>query len=103
MNHTIKTNAKGSREMTVTDDHLATIKRYALMSDLVDSNGIVDETVVGKLRLHVRHLLEGHAHDEALLSLARDVVFHDNMKAYALHQLLELYLGRDAGADVREG
>ncbi len=92
MNYTIKANSKGSRTMTISDEHLAAIQRHALFSDLLDSNGIVDETVLDKLRLNVRQLLESDGSEPSLLELCRDVLFHDNMKAFALHQLISLYL-----------
>ncbi len=92
MKHTIQANPKGSRTMEISDGHLETIKRFALFSDLLDSNGIVDETVVEKLRLNVRQLLEAHNGDVSLLTLCKDVLFHDNMKAFALHQLICLYI-----------
>ena len=63
-----------------------------LFADLLDSNGIVDETVVEKLRLNVRSLLEHKPNDEPLLLLCEEVLFHDNMKAFGLHQLITLYL-----------
>jgi hypothetical protein len=48
---------------------------------------------VDKLRLNVRSLLEGEAgKDKSLLDLCLDVVYHPNMKAYGLHQLLLLYI-----------
>ncbi len=88
----IQANIKGTRSLNVTDEHLETLKRYSLLSDLLDSNGFVDENVLEKLRLNVRSILERHSDDPALLSLCREVLFHDNMKAYGLHQLILLYL-----------
>ena len=38
----ILTNASGSRSIEVTEQHLATIERYQLLRDLIDSNGFVD-------------------------------------------------------------
>ena len=46
----IQTNAKGSRQMFVTDENLKTIERYGLFQQLVDSSGIIDEMVLEKLR-----------------------------------------------------
>ena len=91
---TIQTNEKGTRSIEVSDENLETLRHYALLSDLLDSNGIVDENVLQKLRLNVRSLLEHHSDDAALLNLCHDVLFHDNMKAYGLHQLILLYLAR---------
>ncbi len=92
MTYTIKANLTGTREMTITTSHLETLERLALFSDLLDSNGIVDEGVLDKLRLHVRQLLESRSDDKELLELCKDVLFHDNMKAYTLHQLISLFL-----------
>ena len=50
----IQTNAKGSRQMFVTDENLKTIEKYGLFQQLVDSSGIIDEMVLEKLRLNVR-------------------------------------------------
>ena len=56
---------------------------------LIDSNGIVDEDVLDKLRLNVRSLLESSKEtDSALLSLCFDVLYHQNMKAFGLHGLI---------------
>ncbi len=78
--------------MLISDEHLATIRRHSLFADLLDSNGIVDNSVLDKLRLNVCRLLETDNCDRPLLALCRDVIFHDNMKAYALHQLISLYI-----------
>ena len=91
---TITTNEKGTRSIEISDEHIDTLHRYSLLADLLDSNGIVDETVLQKLRLNVRSLLEHHSDDPALLSLCQEVLFHDNMKAFGLHQLILLYLGK---------
>lgn len=93
--YTITTNVKGSRSLNITDEHLETLKRYSLLSDLLDSNGFVDENVLEKLRLNVRSILDQHSDDQALLSLCSEVLFHDNMKAYGLHQLILLFLSKN--------
>ncbi|MCD8304728.1 MAG: hypothetical protein LUC86_07895 [Prevotellaceae bacterium] len=92
MTYKIQANSKGTRSIEVSDEHLETIRRHALFSDLLDSNGIVDESVVEKLRLNVQGLLHSNSEDEALLRLCGEVLFHDNMKAFALHQLISLYI-----------
>lgn len=78
--------------INITEANLLTISRYNLLSDLLDSNGIVGDEVLDKLRLNVRSLLESHHNDKELLDLCHDVIFHDNMKAFGLHQLILLYL-----------
>lgn len=85
--------------MEITEENLQTLKHYALFSDLLDSNGIVDENVLNKLRLHARALLEQNSGDEDLLSLCHDVLFHDNMKAFALHELILLYVNWSKESD----
>ena len=85
-------NMKGSRTMAITDEHLETIDKYYLFNNLLDSNGIVDEMILEKLQLNLRALLERTGGEAELVNLAKDVVFHENMKALALHQLILLYL-----------
>lgn len=89
----IEANMSKSRHIDITDEHLETIRKYMLLKDLIDSNGIIDEGVVDKLRLNVRSLIESSAgQDRNLLDLCLDVVYHKNMKAYALHKLILLYV-----------
>ena len=88
----ITANEKGSREITVTDEHLATIKEYSLFTDLVSSHGIVSEDTLAKLQMNVRSLMESNPQEERLISLCRDVLFHKDMKAFGLHQLITLFL-----------
>ncbi|MBQ8050370.1 MAG: hypothetical protein IJ197_02180 [Bacteroidaceae bacterium] len=92
---TITTNLSGTRTIDVSDAHLRTLNRYSLLSNLLDSNGIVDDAVLQKLRLNARALLAHHADDPELLDLCQQVLFHDNMKAHGLHQLILLYLDWD--------
>ena len=77
----------------MTEQHLATIEQYQLFRDLVDSNGFIDEAVLDKLRLNVRALLESQSgNDKQLLDLCLDVVYHPNMKAIGLQNLVECYI-----------
>ena len=89
----IQTNSSGTRNIEVTELHLATIEKYQLFRDLIDSNGYVDEQVLEKLRLNIRSLLGGQsALDRDLLDLCLDVIYHPNMKAYGLQQLVLLFI-----------
>ena len=89
----IQTNSSGTRSIDVSDDHLVTIEKYQLFRDLIDSNGYVDEAVLDKLKLNIRSLLSGDAgKDKALLDLCLDVIYHPNMKAFGLQQLVLLYI-----------
>lgn len=83
--------------MCVTETNLNTLSKYNLLSDLLDSNGIVDEEVLNKLRLNVKSLLESNHDDAELVELCSNVLFHNNMKAFGLHQLILLYLEWEKG------
>ena len=89
----IQANSSGTRSIEIAEDHLQTIEKYQLFRDLIDSNGYVDEQVLDKLKLNIRSLLAGDAgKDKALLDLCLDVIYHPNMKAYGLQQLVLLYI-----------
>jgi hypothetical protein len=89
----IQSNASGTRSIEISDAHLETIEKYQLLRDLIDSSGYVDEQVLEKLKLNIRSLLEGQAgSDKALLDLCLDVIYHPNMKAFGLQQLVLLYI-----------
>jgi hypothetical protein len=89
----IQANPSGTRSIDVTDEHLQTIEDYQLFRDLIDSNGYVDEEVLNKLKLNIRSMLESDAgKDKRLLDLCLDVVYHPNMKAFGLLQLVTLFI-----------
>ena len=89
----IQANSSGTRSIEISETHLQTIDRYQLFRDLIDSNGYVDEQVLEKLKLNVRSLLESEAgKDKDLLDLCLDVIYHQNMKALGLQQLVLLFI-----------
>ena len=89
----IQSNSSGTRSIEVSEQHLQTIEKYQLFRDLIDSNGYVDEQVLDKLKLNIRSLLSGDAgKDKNLLDLCLDVIYHANMKAFGLQQLVLLYI-----------
>ena len=89
----IQSNSSGTRSIEVSEQHLQTIEKYQLFRDLIDSNGYVDEQVLDKLKLNIRSLLSGDAgQDKNLLDLCLDVIYHANMKAFGLQQLVLLYI-----------
>lgn len=91
--YTITTNASGTRTIQVSEANLLTIEKYALFSHLIDSTGIIDESVLEKLRLNIRSLIAGQEEDSKdLLDLCIDVIYHNNMKAFGLDQLIRLYI-----------
>ena len=89
----IQTNPSGTRCMDISEEHLQTIDDYQFFRDLIDSNGYVDEDVLDKLRFNIRSLLESETgRDKALLDLCLDVIYHPNMKALGLQNLMTLFL-----------
>ena len=71
---------------------METLLKYHLLDHLVDSNGIVDESVLDKLKFNVRSMLSTDAgRDKALLDLCLDVIYHSNMKAFGLGNLISLF------------
>ena len=97
----IQTNPTGTRSIEIEETHLQTIEKYQLLRDLIDSNGYVDEQVLDKLKLNIRAILESQAGiDKELLDLCLDVIYHPNMKAFGLQQLVLLYINwKDRGND----
>ena len=78
-------NMKASRTLDISEKQLQTIEKYSLFNELLDS-------VLEKLRLNVRSLLESHLSDADLLDLCQNVLFHNNMKCFGLHQLILLFI-----------
>ena len=91
--YTIQGNPSGTRSMEISEENLVTIEKYSLFQHLIDSNGIVDEAVLEKLKLNIRSLIASQEEDSKdLLDLCIDVIYHNNMKAFGLQQLIKLYL-----------
>lgn len=91
--YTIQANPSGTRNLEISEENLVTIEKYGLFRHLIDSNGIVDETVLDKLKLNIRFLIASQEEDSKdLLDLCIDVIYHNNMKAFGLQQLIKLYL-----------
>lgn len=106
--YTIQANPSGSRSIEVSDEHLQTIDHFQLLRNLTDSNGIIDEAVLDKLKFTVRSLLESADNSElaakkALLDLCLDVIYSNNMKAFGLHQLVLLYIEWKSKQQTQEG
>ena len=64
--YTIQANPSGTRSLEVSEENLATIEKYGLFRHLIDSNGIVDETVLDKLKLNI------HSHCLAITQSSAD-------------------------------
>ncbi len=84
--YTIQANPSGTRSLEVSEENLATIEKYGLFRHLI-------ETVLDKLKLNIRSLIAAQEEDSKdLLDLCIDVIYHNNMKAFGLQQLIKLYL-----------
>ena len=89
----IQANHSGTRSIEVTEKHLQTIDKYALLRYLIDSNGIIDETVLDKLKFNVRSMLESETgNDKDLLDLCLDVIFNHTLlyKPIKYHSILQI-------------
>ena len=85
--YTIQANQSGTRTLEISKENLKTIEKYSLFQHLIDSNGIVDESVLDKLKLNIRSLIASSENDcKDLLDLCIDVIYHNNMKAFGLFQ-----------------
>ena len=73
--YSIQANESGTRSISVSDENLSTIRRFSLLQLLIDSSGIVTEQSLDKLKLNIRI----------------DVVYHRDMKAFGLRNLIALY------------
>ena len=88
----IQANESGTRSISVSDENLNAIRQFSLFQLLVDSNGIVTEQALDKLKLNIRSLLTTpQGSDKQLLDLCVDVIYHRDMKAFGLRNLIALY------------
>lgn len=91
----IQANEKATREISISETHLATLQHYNLLTNLIPSHGIVTEDTLEKLRMNVRSLIETTDEPSELLTLCSEVLYHKDMKAFGLHQLINLFLHWD--------
>lgn len=74
-----------------------------MFQHLIDSNGIIDEAVLDKLKLNIRSLITSQdGNNKELLDLCIDVIYHNNMKAFGLHQLILLYVDWEQEQENKE-
>ena len=90
--YTIQANPSGTRSLEVSEENLATIEKYGLFRHLIDSNGIVDETVLDKLKLNIRSLIASQEEDskEPARPLYRRYLSqqHEGLRTTTAHQAL---------------
>ena len=73
--YTIQANPSGTRSLEVSEENLATIEKYGLFRHLIDSNGIVDETALDKMKLKIRPPTASQEEDSKdLLALCIDAI-----------------------------
>jgi len=90
--YTIQANTSGTRSMEISDENLQTIRKYTLFQHLISSTGMVDEDDLEKLKMNIRSLIASQESDcKDLLDLCIDVIYHNNMKAFGLQQLINLF------------
>lgn len=88
----IQANKTGTRNIEIHEEHLMTIEKYSLFNELVESNGIIDENTLDKLRGNIRSYIFSNEDCKDLIDLCYNVIYNDKMKAYGLKELMMLYL-----------
>ena len=87
----INANASGTRTIEVTEAQLQIIRKFSLLDRLADSMGIISEDSLNKLRLTVRsHIASQVMDSKELLELCL-VLYHEDMKALGLNNLINCY------------
>lgn len=90
--YTIQANTSGTRSMEISEENLLTIHKYMLFQHLISSTGVVEEQDLDKLKMNIRSLIAAQETDcKDLLDLCIDVIYHNNMKAFGLQQLINLF------------
>lgn len=101
----IQLNESGTRHLQVDEQVFQTIEKYQLFQQLVNSTGYVTEHDLDRLKLTVRGLIANSAENtKDLLDLCIDVIYHEKMKAYGLHNLIEAFKTWQANqpSDIQE-
>jgi hypothetical protein len=87
----INANVSGTRTIEVTEVQLEIIKRYSLFDRIANSAGKIDEDSLDRLRLTVRSLIASQTMaSNELLDLCV-VLYHEDMKALGLTNLVRCY------------
>ncbi|SHF53753.1 hypothetical protein SAMN05444405_11034 [Bacteroides luti] len=95
--YTIQANTSGTRTMEISEENLQTIRKFMLFQHLISSTGVVEEQDLEKLKMNIRSLIASQEDDcKDLLDLCIDIIYHNNMKAFGLQQLINLYKEWDA-------
>ena len=87
----INANASGTGTIEITETQLQIIDKYSLLDRIANSAGIIDEDSLNKLRLTVRSLIASQTMaSKELLELCL-VLYHEDMKAIGLNNLVKCY------------
>lgn len=87
----INANASGTRTIDVNEVQLQIIRQYSLLDRIANSAGVIDEDSLSKLRLTVRSLIASQTMaSKELLELCL-VLYHEDMKALGLNNLVKCY------------
>ena len=87
----INANVSGTRTIEVNEVQLQIIRRYSLLDRIANSAGTVDEDSLDRLRLTVRSLIASQTMaSNELLDLCV-VLYHEDMKALGLTNLVRCY------------
>ena len=87
----INANASGTRTIEVTEIQLQIIRKHSLLDRLANSMGIINEDSLDKLRLTVRSLISSQVMDSKDLLELCLVLYHEDMKALGLSNLIKCY------------
>ena len=98
----INANASGTRTIEVTEEQLQIIKKYSLLDRIANSTGVIDEESLNKLRLTVRSLIASQTMASKELLDICPILYHEDMKALGLKNLIKCYSEWMAGCEAAE-
>ena len=98
----INANASGTRTIEVTEEQLQIIRKYSLLDRIANSTGVIDEESLGKLRLTVRSLIASQTMASKELLDICPILYHEDMKALGLRNLIKCYGEWIAAATAEE-
>ena len=95
-------NASGTRTIEVTEEQLQIIRKYSLLDRIANSTGVIDEESLNKLRLTVRSLIASQTMASKELLDICPILYHEDMKALGLKNLIKYYTEWMAAAAAEE-
>ena len=98
----INANTSGTRVIEVTEEQLQIIRKYSLLDRIANSTGVIDEESLNKLRLTVRSLIASQTMASKELLDICPILYHEDMKALGLKNLIKHYTEWMATAAAEE-